>query len=194
VTEPADRGDQPPPQQRKPTTLSTWRRVLVAVAVVAFSALTVRLFVWPDLPPLPEHADAIVQLGGPGNRRSVALNLARDGRAPVVAISVSDDEINTSWCEEGRLWDVPVICFKPDPYSTRGEARWIADAAQQYGWHSVILVATKDQAWRASVRVRRCFDGSLAVATARLPIYLWPVQVSYQWVATAKAYTYETAC
>jgi hypothetical protein len=167
---------------------------VTAIVVVTLLLPTARLFIWPDLPALPEHADAIVQLGGPGNRRSLALDLAREGRAPVVAISVSDDEIGTSWCAEGRLWDVPVICFEPDPYSTRGEARWIGDTARHYGWRSVILVATADQAWRAMVRVRRCFDGAVYVATAKLPAYRWPVQIVYQWGATAKAFTVETAC
>ena len=31
----------------------------------AFVAVTARVFVWPDLQPLPEHADAIIELGGP---------------------------------------------------------------------------------------------------------------------------------
>jgi uncharacterized SAM-binding protein YcdF (DUF218 family) len=165
-----------------------------AVVLVGVLAVIARLFVWPDLPALPQHADAIVQLGGPGNRRVVALALARQGRAPVVAISVSDDEVGTSWCAQGRLNDVAVICFHSDPFTTRGEARDVADMATRYGWHSVILVTTPDQAWRATVRERRCFPGEIYVATARLPWYLWPTQVVYQVAATAKAFTVETAC
>ena len=37
-----------------------------ALAVVAFAAVTARVFVWPDLKPLPAHADAIVELGERG--------------------------------------------------------------------------------------------------------------------------------
>src|SRR5207302_6557573 len=61
------------------------RIVMIVLAVVLVGALTLagRLFVWPSLPPLPQRADAIVQLGGPGNRRAVALNLVREGRAPL---------------------------------------------------------------------------------------------------------------
>jgi uncharacterized SAM-binding protein YcdF (DUF218 family) len=168
--------------------------IVVAAVVVAVAVLTGHLFVWPDLPPLPAKADAIVQLGGPGNRRFVALDLAREGRAPLVAISVSYDEIDTSWCHAGLLRGVPVICFHREPFSTRGEARAVADMAAQHGWHSVILVTTPDQATRAELRVRRCFSGQIFVATARLPTLEWPRQIAYQWAATVKAYTLETTC
>jgi uncharacterized SAM-binding protein YcdF (DUF218 family) len=168
--------------------------IALAVIVVAVAVLTARIFVWPSLPPVPAKADAIVQLGGPGNRRFVALDLAREGRAPVVAISVSDDEIDTSWCAEGELRGVRVICFHREPFTTRGEARAIGDMAAQHGWHSVILVTTPDQAKRAELRVSRCFTGAISVATARLPLRQWPWQIVYQWGAMLKAYTVETTC
>jgi hypothetical protein len=166
----------------------------LVVLVGACSAATGRLFVWPELPPLPDQADAIVELGGPGARRPLALDLHRTGRAPVVAISVSADEAGTSWCDRGNLDGVPVICFRPDPYTTRGEARAVAELARQHGWRSVILVTSPDQAWRATVRVSRCFDGEITVATTPLPPHRWPQQIAHQWIGTAKAFTYETSC
>jgi uncharacterized SAM-binding protein YcdF (DUF218 family) len=168
---------------------------MAVLAVLAgASALSAHLFVWPDLTPLPGRADVIVQLGGPGDRRVVALDLARQGRAPLVAISVSVAETDTHWCDEGRLDEVSVVCFHSDPFTTRGEARSIAEMAQRYGWRSVILVTSRDQAWRATLRVRRCFPGEIFVATARLPWYRWPTQIVYQLGATIKAYTVETTC
>jgi hypothetical protein len=167
---------------------------VLVVLVAAISVPTARLFVWPKLPPVPEHADAIVQLGGPGDRRPLALDLYRQGRAPVVAISISAHEADTSWCQHGSLDGVPVICFQPDPASTAGEARDIAALAHQRGWHSIILVTSVDQAWRATVRVSRCFDGQLAVATVGLPVWRWPIQIAHQWFGTVKAYTFETSC
>jgi hypothetical protein len=112
----------------------------------------------------------------------------------VVAISVSDAEVGTSWCHAGRFDGVAVICFHSDPFTTRGEAREVSEMATRYGWHSVILVTTPDQAWRANVRVSRCFGGQVFVATVPLPWYLWPSQIAYQWAATVKAYTFETSC
>ena len=173
------------------------RVVMIVLAVVLVGALTLagRLFVWPSLPPLPQRADAVVQLGGPGNRRAVALNLFREGRAPLVAISVSDQERDVAgWCDRGQLRGVPVVCFHPEPFTTRGEARAIEQLAQQNGWHSVILVTTPDQAKRAILRVSRCFKGKIFVATATLSWYRYPWQVVYQAAAMVKAYTLETSC
>lgn len=174
-----------------------WRRAVavgVAIVLAALSVVTAHVFVRPDLPPLPRRADVIVQLGGPGDRRRVALDLARQGRAPLVAISVADDELHTRWCGAGSLGGVRVVCFHPDPFTTRGEARAVAGMAGRQGWRSVILVTTPDQALRARLRMKRCFAGRVFVATAPLPWYLWPWQIAYQWAATVKAYTLETGC
>jgi uncharacterized SAM-binding protein YcdF (DUF218 family) len=173
------------------------RRVVIAVlaiVLVGVSVLIGHVFIWPDLPPLPPRADVIVQLGGPGDRRLVAVNLARAGRAPLVAISVSYAEADTSWCADGRYHGVAVLCFHSDPFTTRGEARSVADLAGRHGWHSVILVTTPDQASRATLRVSRCYGGKIFVATAHLPWYQWPTQIVYQVGATVKAYTFETSC
>ena len=169
--------------------------LVLAVLLAGAAAVIVRPIVRPDLPPLPRTADAIVQLGGPGNRRSVALALGRAGRAPVVAISVSDQERAVAgWCDDGEFHGQPVICFHSEPFTTRGEARSIAQLARQHGWHSVILVTSTDQAARARLRVSRCFGGNIYVATAHLPAYRWPVQVVYQAAAFVKAYTFQTSC
>ena len=187
--------DGRPGESRRAT--RPWRRIGVAVVVLllaAGGAVTARLFVWPELPPLPDRADAIVQLGGPGPRRAVAFELYRQGRAPVVAMSVNSVEALSSWCGQGSVDGVPVVCFRPEPFSTRGEARFIADLARQRSWGSVILVTTTDQAWRATVRVGRCYDGAISVATAHLPALRWPVQIGHEWAGTAKAFTYERAC
>src|ERR1700730_11007523 len=64
------------------------RRVLAAIAalVVTFGVVTARLFVWPAQG-MPTSVDAIVMLAGPGNRLPVALQLAREHRAPMLVVS-----------------------------------------------------------------------------------------------------------
>ena len=89
---------------------------------------------------------------------------------------------------------VTVECFHPDPDTTRGEARYIGQLAAQRHWTSVILVTTPDQAWRARLRVSRCFDGEIYNVTAHLPLRMWFQQIPYQWVASVKALTIERAC
>jgi hypothetical protein len=57
-----------------------------------------------------------------------------------------------------------------------------------------VLVTTPDQAWRARLRVTRCFDGEVYVATSPLPPLAWLGQIPYQWAATVKALVFERAC
>ena len=147
--------------------------------VVALSAVTVRVFVWPDLQPLPERADAIIELAGPGDRYRdrVALDLAREQRAPVLIQSTLPDDTSCLPPVAG----VRIECFHPDLNTTRGEARYIGAIAAQRHWASVILVTTPDQAWRAHLRVSRCFPGTVYNATAHLPVWDWFRQIPYQW-------------
>jgi uncharacterized SAM-binding protein YcdF (DUF218 family) len=170
------------------------RSVIVLLAIlVPFGIVTARLFVWPDLPELPSRADAIIELGGPGNRDGAALALAREHRAPVVIQSTVVVEAGTNTCLP-PIPDVTTMCFHPNPGTTRGEARYIGAVAAELQWKSVILVTSQDHAWRARLRVMRCFPGEVYVQTSPLPAWSWLRQIPYQWGATIKALLLQTAC
>jgi hypothetical protein len=61
-----------PPRRRKRYRL----RIALGIIILLFAAVTARVFIWPDLAPLPERADAIIELGGRGDRDEAALRLA----------------------------------------------------------------------------------------------------------------------
>jgi hypothetical protein len=170
------------------------RRVGIGLIVllVLFAAITARVFVWPALPPLPAHADAIVELAGASDegRDALALKLGREHRAPYMAESTAG---TGNWCST-RLRGEQTQCFRPDPNTTQGEARWIGEQAKEHNWKSVILVTTPDQAYRAKLRVGRCFPGQVYVATSDLPWTSWFKQIPYQWGATVKALTWQRSC
>jgi uncharacterized SAM-binding protein YcdF (DUF218 family) len=150
------------------------------------------VFVWPRLRPLPIRADAIVELGGArsSDRDRVALALAHDGKAPVI---IQSTVVGDTHCLP-PVPDVRIECFHSVPWTTRGEARFIAALAAKRHWRSIILVTTPDQAWRADLRFSRCFPGSIYNATASLRWHDWFRQIPYQWAASIKALTYERAC
>ncbi|MFI5042675.1 MAG: YdcF family protein, partial [Acidimicrobiales bacterium] len=136
------------------------RLILSAVAIVgALAVLSGALFVWPRSD-TPTHADAVVVPGGEGERVPEAIRLVRRGLAPVLAVSAAHE----GWgpCPTERL-PVEVICFRPEPYTTQGEARWLADTARARGWRSVIVVVSTAQATRARLRVGRCYGGHVEV-------------------------------
>jgi hypothetical protein len=159
--------------------------------VTAFLLVTVRLFVWPAQG-MPPRVSAIVMLAGPGNRMPVALQLAREHRAPVLVVS-------RGWQGYGGQCPPPtpgvrLICFDPDPGDTRGEAEAVGRLAKQYHWSSVVLVTTRSQDTRARIMIKRCFGGSTYVVAAPLPLGSWPYQIAYGWGALVKALVLYRAC
>src|SRR6478752_6748364 len=109
------------------------RRVLwsaLAVLVVVWLAASAVLFLWPRQDS-PSHADAVIVLaGGKVPRLEKALDLMRRHVAPVLVIS---DGRDPHWPQANRLCDgqaaFEVLCFRAQPYSTRGEAETVARMA-----------------------------------------------------------------
>jgi uncharacterized SAM-binding protein YcdF (DUF218 family) len=193
-------GEEPTdPQAEEPARPARTRKrrrrglVVLAIVVLLFAAVTARFFVWPDLPALPDRADAIIELGGPGFRDDAALALAREHRAGVLVQSTVEQEAGTDRCLP-PVPDVTILCFHADPPTTQGEARAIGELAARSHWNSVILVTTPDHAWRARLWVSRCFPGQIYVSTSPLPPLYWFRQIPYQWGATTKALLFERDC
>jgi uncharacterized SAM-binding protein YcdF (DUF218 family) len=169
------------------------RRAFAAVMalVVGLVLVTVRLFVWPA-EGMPASVSAIVMLAGPGDRLPVALQLAREHRAPVLVVSQGWQGYGGP-CPQAPT-AVKLICFDPDPGNTRGEAEFAGQLAERYHWRSVVLVTTRAQDTRARIIMGRCFGGSIYVVTAPLPASAWPYQIAYGWGALAKALVVQRDC
>ena len=172
---------------------SRWRRTLaaLAVAVLAFGAVTARLFVWPAQG-MPARVSAIVMLAGPGDRLSVALALARQHRAQVLVVSQGQHGYGGP-CPTATP-GVRLVCFDPDPGNTRGEAEFVGRLAKRDHWTSMVLVTSRAQDTRARVVVGRCFGGSIYVVTGSLPLSAWPYQIAYEWGALFKALVLYRSC
>ena len=155
--------------------------------LIAFAAATVRLFVLPARNS-PRHADAIVVLGGDGNRLNLGIKLAREGYASTLLVSSSRSD-----CAP----DIPrvrVRCFQPHPKTTQGEARHVAAAARQYGWKHLMVVTSNAQVTRARLRFGRCTSVDIVYVTAHTPTLQWPYRIAYEWGALAKALVWQRSC
>jgi len=141
---------------------------------------------------MPVRVDAIVVPGGPGNRLGTALTLASQGRARYLVLS-EGMFVPRSLCGT-HVSTATVICFQPTPDTTQGEAEATARLAKQYGWHSIVLVTTPDQTWRAELRFRRCYGGKIYAFTTPLPALKWPFMIARQWAATVKAELVNRSC
>jgi uncharacterized SAM-binding protein YcdF (DUF218 family) len=186
----------PAPAGRRVARRGRLRRVVAGLVllVAVFCAASARLFVWPAQG-MPSRVNAIVVLGGPGDRVGKGLALARQGRAPVLIFSrgLPDDTVLARVCALHGL-KFRVGCFLPVPGTTQGEAEAIGRLAKQNHWKSIVLVTTPDQDTRARVRFGRCFPGSLYVVTTPLPASQWPYEIAYQWAATFRAVVLQRSC
>jgi hypothetical protein len=183
-----------------PTELQSRRRIrrryiVVALLVVlaGFCLATARWFVWPRHG-MPARVDAIVMLNGPGDRLDTALALAWAHRAPMIAISRGSRYWGHGSVCAPKMPRVKVICFDPDPATTRGEAEFTGLLARRYRWHSIVLVAVAPQDSNARLRVGRCFKGKIYVINTPLPAAEWPETVAYEWAATIKALFLQRSC
>ena len=141
---------------------------------------------------MPARVDAIVVLGGPGDRLAKGLELAHQGRAPVLVISEGLPVPPRLCRPQGQA--LKVICFQPEPGTTRGEAEFVGRLAKQYRWRSMVLVTTPDQDTRARIRFGRCFGDSIYVVTTPLPASQWIYHIAYQWAASFKAVVLQRSC
>jgi len=170
-------------------------RIIAATVLILFTALcaaSALLFVFPTMG-APAHVNAIVVLGGEGDRLGLGMQLARDDRAPYLVVSMGLPWLPAGLCTQ-HVGGAKVICFHPNPDTTQGEAEGASQIAKRYGWSSLLLVTTRDQVWRAHLRFQRCYSGEIYGVGAPVDLGEWPYAIAYQWGATLKAEITQRGC
>jgi uncharacterized SAM-binding protein YcdF (DUF218 family) len=177
-------------------------RLLFRLALVVLGAwlvLALYLFVWPSQDH-PRRAAAIIVLAGDGAHRFPrALSLARAGVAPVLVVS---DGAQSEWAPSRKLCANPrghgfrVICFRPAPYSTRGEARRALALAERYHWRSLLVVTSTYHLFRARLLFDRCLNGHARVyATGTDDNLAWlPLNMVSETVKLGLVFTTRRGC
>jgi uncharacterized SAM-binding protein YcdF (DUF218 family) len=160
---------------------------VICVAIVATLGVTgFVLFNRPHADPLT-NADAIIVLGGDNDGRlQYGLSLAEQGYAPTVVLSNSYGDKPADLpdferaCASGTA-TFTVICFTPSPYTTRGEAMYLARLAKRHNWTHVIVVSWNFHMVRARYIFDQCFGGSVTMR---------PVPRSYDFTPVRWAWEY----
>ena len=176
----------------RPTTARGRIVAVLGLLAVLFLVATARLFVWPPTD-TPAHADAVIALGGdPGQLRAKeALSLAGSGDAPVAVISLGGTP--PAPCPK-PVARVRVLCFRPDPLDTRGEAEHVAALVAREHWRRIIVVPERSQATRARLLFERCTDVTMLVVPVTDPFAHLPYDVVYEWGALVKALVVHRSC
>jgi hypothetical protein len=167
--------------------------VALVVVILAFVALTLRLFVLPDLN-APVRSDAIVVLGGNGAASfDAGVALARRHDAPTLVLSL----VPGYSCGRAlpQLPSEHLLCFRADPLTTQGEGRAIAHLAAVHHWNRVIVVLPTVQATRARLRIGRCYAGQVVEVGVPAPgFWAWWRGIGYEWPALIKALVLQPTC
>ena len=165
--------------------------MLATVAVLGVAGYL--MFTRPQVDPLTK-ADAIVVLGGERDGRlAYALDLARQGYADTVLLSNTenvDDTYLRRVCASGAE-PITLICFRPGPFNTQGEAMFVARLAKQNNWSHVIVVSWNFHMVRARYIFHQCFAGTVTMRPVPrsydYSMWQWAQTYAYQFVALAKA-------
>ena len=168
-----------------------WVAALVAVLVCPLS-----LLVFPSQRPVV-RADVVFVIGPPdGWRVDWAKQLVDDRLADAMMISVPDVK---GWelCEAGSYGGVPVLCERPDPFTTQGEARWLRDMMAQHGWGSATVITVTPHVSRTRLYFERCIPAGVNVvgrSTGLDSAGDWLRQYRYQLGAMLKAVFITVTC
>ena len=159
---------------------------MLAVAVTLATVSAVLFITYADDP--ATSADAVIVLAGNKQRLPVALELMRREVAPTLVVSDGLDPLNPRAkrvCTTRQAF--AILCPKPEPFSTRGEARLIAGLAAEHGWSSIVVVSSRFHLLRARLLIERCYDGRIAMVGAPLEAWRLPIVIAFEWGKLARA-------
>jgi uncharacterized SAM-binding protein YcdF (DUF218 family) len=157
--------------------------VVGSLVVAVLLVVGVKVYVYPDQE-VPDRADAIIVLGGFGTKPiHKGFALATEGVADTVVVSDPYDPnttISRDACAETH--DFEVLCFRPNPNTTQGEARQIRVLMEERGWDTVVVVTARYHVSRARVIVGRCVPTGVSMVAATTPTGLddWAYNFFYQ--------------
>lgn len=167
-----------------------------AAGVLAWSAVCYRFVGHPGIDSrMP--VDAMYVIGPAETRWTEGLAVAGTGVAPVVLVTqtlAGGTEIFPPECS-GQSPATPtgqgyrIICVIPDPYTTRGEARALADQVRQNGWTHVAVFTSTPHVARTRMLMERCVPAQVSVWDYPHPrsVVEWVGDAVYQSLAWVKA-------
>jgi uncharacterized SAM-binding protein YcdF (DUF218 family) len=170
---------------------------LVLAAAVAYG-FGIWLFPLHNQDRLPAHADAIVVLAGSQARLPVALQLADAHVAKTLVVSVDDatkDPDRYALCHGAKPKRFTLLCRAAVPYSTRGEARLIAELVRRHHWQTIVVVTSRYHLYRARILIQRCTNVDLSMRAADGDSW-WAkaIAIPLEYVKLARADTLQRGC
>jgi hypothetical protein len=153
------------------------KKALLVVELLLVALIGASLYLFVFVPSAkPTHADAIVVLSSDKPRYDVGLRLYRQHVAPTLVLSLPAFE--GSGCYDGPRF---ALCFRANPYSTRGEAQAVGRLAQKRGWRRIVVVTSRYHLRRARILFRRCTTAELLYVSAPAPTSAYLANIPLEW-------------
>ena len=175
----------------------TFFSFLVLGAAIAYGFGIWLFLLYPE-DSLPAHPDAVIVLAGSEARLPVALRLVEHGSAKTLVVSQDEaahDPARYSLCHGPKPKRYTLVCRTAAPFSTRGEARMIADLVKKNSWVSVVVVTSRYHLYRARMLLRRCSGVDLSMrATDGDSWSQKAVAIPLEYVKLARAETFQRSC
>lgn len=143
---------------------------------------------------VPRDPDAVVVLGGAGQERAdLGLELVERFDATLVLSSSA----SIFGGRRGVVCGEDALCFEPDPATTTGEARNVAEFAERHGWEHVTVATSRFHTTRTRVLFRQCLGDRVTVVGTPPADGAWsfsPRRDLREAVGTLAALTVRRAC
>jgi uncharacterized SAM-binding protein YcdF (DUF218 family) len=169
---------------------------LVALLVVA--GLSMYVWLSRSRDDAPQHADAVIVLAGAHDgREKYGLEVARQVSAGTLVLSDPyrpDDAVMRRACA-GAHQGVTVLCERPAPTTTRGEALMARSLASERHWNRIVVVSWRYHLPRARLIFSQCFSQAPGAVLMRavpsdgqMSLLEWEYVSLYQEFALIKAH------
>ena len=140
------------------------RVVAVILAGALLWLITAFQFFYSPPQAMPQRTDALVVLGGLSRERlPVAEDLQKKLDIPVLVVSTTGlaGNIEGDTLCRADSDDPDLMCFRPTPLNTRGEAKALSELIAQNGWESVTVVTSEYHLIRAGTLIRQCTSAEI---------------------------------
>lgn len=186
-------------------------RILIALGAViaALAIASVPLYVLPG-DQNARAADVVVVIGPPTDAQmELAAEIIDAGQADALLVSITVPSTgppqDTGWakperpswasgsgstriaeelCREpgARAFGVTLECAQPEPFTTQGEAQWLAERMEAHDWDTAIVSTVTPHVTRTRMLMGRCIPSGVQVLGVddALTVGEWLWQFAYQ--------------
>ena len=159
---------------------------VLLLVVITWLGLCIRFVAHPRVDPV-ERVDAMYVIGPVETRWAEALARGDEGVAPVFLATTSIDPGGKAYfppnCGEQRD-GYTIECVVPDPYTTRGEARLLAEQVRERGWTHVAVFTSTPHTARTRMIMEQCVPAQVSV---------WDYPVERGWQGWLGEFRYQSA-